>query len=302
MLTNICAPFLQCDIRYDSFGASLVRSLIPNIRNSLLNNDTNAFNSLPKLVKLSIDNLKEEGLNLVTDEILPELTELYLQDDSFIDLFCETISSVPARYRDDVLVDSISRNSMSNDYRLRILAASSISLVRRYNRVISHFRALAADIHPSVRITIIKSLSNCNFDEPIINSIVNDAIHDVNCEVKNSIAEVIGYIAPHLTDQYIQLLENPETQNNALLCFNVMVTSSGFSTFFDIVIKIIEKNPDKVFSAIFHAAPFIDPCEHRLLYMCAKKLRHNESFIRNLFHFTRYIMFESLPPPINIQK
>ena len=287
VLSTLCGPFLKREINPESFGISLVRSLIPNIKKSLLNRDPNAFSSLPRLVKLSIDNLGEDGLSLVTNEILPQIIELYLVDHTFIDLYCESVSSIPARFRDDVLVDSITKNSISADPNMRILAASIISLVRRYNRVIPQFMALSADPNADVRIAIVKALPNCNFDSPVIESIVKDAANDVSVEVRRAISEVIGYVAPYLQDTYIKLFEDVETQESALSSLGIMTNFSGFEFFYDTFVKSFENFPDTAATTLLQITSFIDPSEHRLLYKCAKKLRTNITFIKNFYQFTR---------------
>lgn len=291
-ITNLAAPFLNLSennslsLKPETFGSSF-RSLIPNIKKPLLSNDTIASCSLLKLIRMSIDNLGEEGLNIVTNEILPQIVELYLQNSKFIDYYCQCLTSIPAKYRDNVLVDIITKYSMSNDYRYRVLGASLISLVRRHNRVISQFKNFSTDKNKNVRITIIKSLPNCNFDGMIIDSIVEDAAHDMSCDVKNAIACEIGYIAPHLTDLYIELLNDLTTQESALSCFSAMVNYSGFSIFFEPFFKIVSISPEKAASSLIQISAFVDPSEHRLLYKCAKSMRNNKEFISSFFQFTR---------------
>ena len=58
LITNLAAPFLNQSEDYtkipfkpETFGLS-IRSLIPNIKKPLLGNDTNAFNSLLKLIRM----------------------------------------------------------------------------------------------------------------------------------------------------------------------------------------------------------------------------------------------------------
>lgn len=290
LLSTLCAPFLKTAddiINPDAFGLSLVRSLLPNIMKTLQNKDQSAINTLPTLVKLSIDNLGQEGLDLFTNEVLPEIFNMYIKDPSYLDLYCQAVASISTKYRDDVLVDLIGHFSTSEDYRHRVLAASIIYLVRRHNRVLAQFRSLASDPNEKVRIAIVCSLPNCNFSEIVIDGVVTAAAHDISPKVKKAVAKEVGYVSPQLTDLYIKLLNDFDTQESCLTCFAAMVKYSGFSIFFESFLKIIENYPDQAALTLLQVAPLVDPSEHRLLYQSSKKLRHNKTFIINFYHFTR---------------
>ncbi|OHS96848.1 hypothetical protein TRFO_09743 [Tritrichomonas foetus] len=323
VLNSLCSPFLKEEISPDCFSLSFVENvLIPNIQKTIISDDMNKentdtlpnsinpsaltnspfpgqnftldkFANLPKLIKIIVDNLDIEGLNLIESQILEFIVEIYLMAttpqiaNNIIDLYCELLSSIPSKYRDDVLVDTINKYSTASDHRLRILAVNIISLVRKNERVVSQFITFSKDKIPTVRAAVINCLQNCNFDSPVIELILTNAAKDHSSRVRNAAASVFGFLTPHLTDEYLQLLKNPSTTESALDSFQAMANFSGFSPFFDTFILIISAFPNKCAKVLIEYSPFVDASEHRLLYKCAKKLRSNFYFIENLYTFSR---------------
>lgn len=292
-LSNLCSPFLAGPILPDSFGMNLVENgLIPSIKQSIQSKETTKFQNVPKLVKIIIDNLGEAGLSIVVDDLLASISNCYLASpqmntEEYLDLYVDTISAIPSRYRDDVLVSLVSQFIQSSDFKLRVLAVSLITLVRRNTRVEDAFRTLSSDSVPAVRLAVVNSLPNCNFNGPLIDSILSKAARDTCDQIRNSVASIIGSVSPHLNDLYIDLLTNPLSMEHALDSFSVMVESSGFEKFINAFASASSIYPEKCAQVLISCAPSVDQCEHRFIYKCAKIFRHVPLFITNLHSFSQ---------------
>lgn len=292
-LSNLCSPFIADPILPDSFGMSLVENgLIPSIKQSIQSKETSKFQNVPKLVKIIIDNLGEAGLSIVVDDLLTSISNCYLtfpqnSAEDFMDLYINTISAVPSRYRDDVLVSFVSEFIQSSDFRLRILAVNLVTLVRRITRVDDAFQTLSIDVNPAVRVAVINALPNCNFNGSLVDSILSRAVRDSCEQVRDSAASVIGSVAPHLCDIYIELLTAKSSMSRALDSFPAMVESSGFQKFVAAFSSAISEYPEKCSQQLIACAPAVDQCEHRALYKCGKSFRHIHHFISNLHAFSR---------------
>lgn len=294
LLSNLCSPFLTREISVENFGEDVVQILlIPNVKSSILNREFDSFKNIPELIKIIVDNLGEKQIEIVKKDILESIIDIYLakgsedEERNIVNLYCDTISSISSRFRDDILVEYILLYSSSDNVKLRILAAILISLVRRNSRILSQFQMLVSDPSPEVRVTIVKSLPNYTFKEHLIESTLNFATNDESNLVRNAAASVFGILTPHLIEPYLVLLLDPETTVSALSCFQQMVSYSEFSIFYRSFIEVIKNFPKESSKSLLQIAPIVDPCEHRYLYKCAKMLRNEPTFVESFYQFTR---------------
>ena len=214
-LNTLCRPFLAGESVFpETFGLNAVETyLMPNLKSAISNRETEKFVSVPKLVRIIVDNVGEEGLSLVVEDLLPTIVMHYLNDPAhyahnFQDLYLNVLSSIPSRFRDDVLCDIISDFSASTDFRLRVMAVQVITLVRKHSRVSAVFKALSLDRIVNVRVSVVGALPNCNFDAPLIEYVLTNATRDFSFHVRNAAASVFGSVAPKLVGPYLELLGN----------------------------------------------------------------------------------------------
>lgn len=294
LLSNLCSPFLTREISVENFGEDMVQILlIPNVKASILNCEFDNFKNIPELVKIIVDNLGEKQVDIIKAEILESIIEIYLnekrerEEHIIVNLYCDTVSSISSRFRDDILVEYILLYTSSDIVKLRILAAILISLVRRNSRILSQFQTLVSDPSPDVRVTIVKTLPNYTFREQLIESTLNSATEDESDLVRNAAASVFGFLTPHLIEPYLTLLLNPKTTVSALSCFQQMVCYSEFSVFYLSFVEVIKNFPKEAAKSLLQIAPIVDPCEHRYLYKCAKMLRNEPTFVESFYQFTR---------------
>ncbi|KAH0788797.1 hypothetical protein GPJ56_007479 [Histomonas meleagridis] len=293
-LSSLCLPFLHQDISAEKFIQDNMVStvLIPNMKKSILNHELESLNGIPDLIKIIIDNLGEEMLDQIKNEILDSIITTYLnssdgEEEKFLDLYCDSVSSISSRFRDDILVEAIFKYSTSEVVKLRVLSVAIITLVRKNYRIINQFQTLASDSDPLVRVKVINSLVTCTFRDHIIEPILNAGAHDESDLVRNAAASVFGYITPHMTDTYIGLLHDPKTTVSALSCFSQMVSFSEFGQFFSAFTEAIKNFPETAAKVLVEIAPLVDPSEHRLLYKCAKMLRNVPTFVQSFHQFAQ---------------
>lgn len=285
VLTKLCSPGETINLKYVS------KSLVPHLKTGILSFHSPTLQSLPRLIKVVVLKLGENGLFLVKSELLITIERCYLLSDhkqsrQYMDLYCECISSLPTLYRDDTLVDSIDRNYASRDYRLRILAANLITLVRANSRVVLPFKVLSVDKVPQVRCAVLRSLVNSTFDSQLVESLMQNAVKDNSVIVRQVAAENFGIVAPHLLDEYLELLNNKSTTEYALRSFASVVNYHDFTSLFEDFNELIPMYPKLCASALIQMSTIVSDDEHRLLFRCAKLLRYEESFITNLHVFS----------------
>ena len=289
VVSTMCAPFLQ--LSADQFCLAVVESgLIPNMKRAVQNGDLEKFHGIPNLVKIMVDNLGESGLALADDLLLTIASSYGEHDrsDKYLTLFLESVSSVPSRHRDDVLVDFINRFSSSPDVSLRLLATNSIALVRSQSRVLEIFKTLASDCASIVRAGAVLALPDSTFDNETVNSIVMNACHDPSQEVRNAAASVIGSVAPDMTEPYESLLRDPETMMNALNSFSAMVEYSGLDPLFLAFTAAAHVYPEKCAMALIECSHIPGVADDGLLFRLAKRLRHVSTLISHLYDFSRH--------------
>ena len=288
VLTRASAPFMP--ISPETFSLQIVETgLIPTIKHAIEHNEVDKFATIPKLVKIIIDNLDQAGITLV-DDLLMAIADCYVarqNKQDYLDLFLNSISSVPSRCRDDVLVDFIDRFASSAAPELRVLAANSIAIVRRQASVIEIFTKLAVDEDEAVRSEIVVSLPDCNFDSETIDAVLENACVDASPRVRNAAASVIGTVAPHLTELYVSLLQSPETMATALDSFGAMVEYAGLAPLFLAFAHASQVYPEKCAVVLLECSHNPMVTDDNLLYRCAKLLRHVPAFITRLYEFSR---------------
>lgn len=290
IVSKLCKSFIKTEIAPESFGSNFVNSaLLPQIKSKIVSYDKEALPSLPKLIRLIADNLMDDGIFIIESEILGTIEQCYLQngDQTYIDLYAEVCSSIPSVFRDETLIEEIDRFAASADSRLRVLAASIISLVRQNQRVSVQFKTLALDKVPKVRVTIIHSLINCNFDAPLTEYVVTHAIKDPSDQVRNAIASIVGNVSPYLFDEYQELLTDSTTTESALRSFAAIVNYHGFMPLYETFLSIIHSYSTTCAQVLIQIAPNVDPSELCVIFQCAKELTTNYHFISNMFTFSQ---------------
>ena len=292
-LNTLCRPFLAGESVFpETFGLNAVETyLMPNLKSAISNRETEKFVSVPKLVRIIVDNVGEEGLSLVVEDLLPTIVMHYLNDPAhyahnFQDLYLNVLSSIPSRFRDDVLCDIISDFSASTDFRLRVMAVQVITLVRKHSRVSAVFKALSLDRIVNVRVSVVGALPNCNFDAPLIEYVLTNATRDFSFHVRNAAASVFGSVAPKLVGPYLELLGNSSTMESALDSFCLVVEENGLEPLLNVFVCAIRAYPEKCARMIVECSKRIEMCEQRLLFRCAKMLRHLPEFIARLHQFS----------------
>ena len=299
-ITNLCLPFLDDADIADPLQLALCQTnLIPSLKKSILNREVSKLANVPKLMKVMIDNFGGDGLSMVVGDILPAIVHCYLQSSAegvavFQDLYLNVVSSIPSRLRDDVLVDIIHDFAGASDAKLRILAIHVITLVRRPGNVASVFKDLATDHSAHVRAEAVMSLPNCNFDVSLVEYVITRAARDSSFHVRNSAAEVFGTVAPRMMELYLELLTSAATMEKALNSFVLVVEVCGLEPLVNAFALAVRTYPEKCARVIVECAVKIDVCQHRLLFRCAKMLRHIPEFVSHLHDLS--LSFETKVP------
>ena len=289
-MTNVFGPFLSTEaVVPDSFELALVQTVIvPNLKKAIFTREVSKFGNVPKAVKSIVVNFGDEGLSLIVDEILPAITDCYLHSptdssNNYQDLYLNAISSLPSRIRDDVLVEIVHKFAQSSDYRLRVLAVHTVPLVRRHCSVTAVFKDLAADELPVVRAEATSLLPNCNFDTDVIEEVVTKSARDLDFRVRNAAAYVFGNVAPRMLTLYLELLTNSATMEKALNSFVPVAEANGLEPLSAAFSTAIRSYPDKCAKVLVECAGRIDVSQHRLIFRCAKKMRHIPEMVERLY-------------------
>lgn len=293
LISTVCRPLIQSEISADSFSLNLAYSLlIPNMKELVKRNNFEAMKQIPKLTKLIVDNYNEEGLDLVMQEILPCLHQALDKSGSktsheLMHLITETLCSINSKYRDSVLTEVIVKDSSNNDCKYRQLAAYLIPYVRNSKRVLTNFRSLSLDRVPSVRIEVVKSLPHCHFDQELIEYVLINASKDMNVQTRRTAASLFGEIAPHLVEQFIDLLRNPDTMRYALKSVKNIVIANSLSRISGALIDCLMFDPDAVAPVLLNLSRIVNENEKQLLLNLTYKIRYCPTIIQYLGKFSQ---------------
>lgn len=295
-LNNICAPFYGDYISNENFTVEFARNVIvPKAREHILSRDPATLKQVPTLVKLLIDNLHEDGLNLVTKEIFTSFEPLISHSNfskrvTIVDTICETISHVSSRYRDKILIEMISIYSSKVESNFRILAAHLIPLVKKSQRVLNQFTALSLDRVIQVRQAVAKCLKDYIFDNQILKRTLFSLLKDQSLLVQRAAAANFGYIAPECINEYISLITNSDLAKAALKSMKAMVIANGFTPFYDAFQITMNYQPETSVVIVLNISRVVKKDELNMLFECAYKLRNSVALIQHLKKFS--LVFE----------
>lgn len=291
-LRDICAPFYGDHIAADSFTVDFARNVIvPRARAHILSRDPATLQQVPTLVKLLVDNLHEDGLNLVTMEIFTAFEPLisssnFSKRTAIVDTICETISHVSSRYRDRILVQMVSIYASKAESNFRVLAVHLIPLVRKPQRVLSQFTALSLDRVAAVRQAVARRLCDCAFDGADLRRTLSALLRDAAPSVRSAAAANFARVAPERADEYSALLRDPALAKAALKGMKAMVAEHGLAPLLSAFRDAMRLEPETAAIVILNISRVVRAGELPLVLECAAELRDRAVFIRHLRKFS----------------
>ncbi|KAH0789548.1 hypothetical protein GPJ56_006514 [Histomonas meleagridis] len=290
---RMCQPFIGNNEKITSFSlAFVINNLIPSIKQQISKLNFEAIDELPKLTRIFIDNLDQDGLNLVTNEILPALHDAFQFNNSafavkkLTKLISSTICSIPSRYRDDVLFDIIAKDSSGNEAQIRSLAATLSQYVLHCDKITSYCRALLLDRVPQVRIDFLKALPNSNFSLDFIEYVVRSSIKDRNPKIRRETATIISQMCPDRYDLYQVLFYDPETAKSAFRNIKPIVKANGFQTVLADFREGMKYEAESSAAALINLSRVVNESEHDLLLNCCLDVRFSPIFVQHLHKFS----------------
>ncbi|OHT15363.1 hypothetical protein TRFO_14110 [Tritrichomonas foetus] len=291
-ISSICRPFINGDIIPETFSLSYAENvLIPNVIHNINERNIDALNNIPDVAKLLVDNLGEDGLNLILQSVLPALQNCLRATSSttshdMMKLIGDTICSISTKYRDDVFVEVISKASSDTESKLRILAAYLIPLVHDSSRVLFNFRSLSLDRVTQVRCELLKNLPNCTFDESLLQYVLINASKDQNVVVRRAAAAIFGKVAPQKIDEFIPLLTNKETVKSALRSMKDIVIENGLTPLSIAFHDACYLEPELSAAVVLNVSRVVPDEEKRLVLKFAYLLKLTNNMITHLFKFS----------------
>jgi hypothetical protein len=285
LVTSLCSPFLRFDVAPGGFTLGFVLStLIPGIQSAIVRREASLLQKLPKLIRLIVDNHDNDGLAAVVDKLLRPLADAYSatrvpQD---LEIYLDAASAIPSRYRDDALTDLVAEFCASADAALRVLAASTATLVRNHRLVGGHFQVLARDDDSWVRHQVVCLLRNGHFEGRLIEAVLTNAAGDSSESVRRAAAAVIGDVTPLLVGTFVELLEDTAAMESALDSCVSVARYAGFEPIAAPFRRASRDYPKKCAKVLLELTSAVDPSEHLLLYRAALHLRHCPTLIKKL--------------------
>ena len=276
-VSKLVEPITKTKI--DNFGFQMdfvEQQLLPGIKTIIKQGKKSTFSTIPALIRLILDNFGEESFGLIKNELHPIIISTILtggprKAQDVTDLFIEICSMIPRHFREDFVVDLIHKYSLDKDIKLRLLAVHLIPIVRDSDRVFDNFSALAHDSNPTIRGTIVSNLSNYTFEEDVIVDVIKDAISDPCIGVQQMAANIFGSIAPNLSKEFCQLLENPETVRNAFPSMPQVVAHTSFAEIFDSFLAALAFDKNDAALALLETVQSVPLKSEESLYIRAAK-------------------------------
>ena len=291
---RLCMPIINEQVANEDFLPPLItNSIVPEIKNIIKGDKKNQFESIPTIIRLMIENYPEIGVMIVKNDIFNIIQETIQTSGSrkaadLTDLFVEIASTIPSYYRDEILVDLIHKYTTDPDAKIRHLAVSLIPVVRDNSRVLTYFQKLAKDKVPTIRGAVIQSLSNCTFDENIINSILVNGTKDSNLGVQQIAASVFGSIAPQLVKDFCRILKNPNTVRYAFPQMPQIVACNSFAEIFDAFDEAIKYDKNDGALALIETVKLVDVKQESALYIrAARQLASFQPFAWRIHDFAK---------------
>lgn len=299
LVSSVCSPFLTNKDEYFkngetiSFPLSLAEEvLVPSAINNIKANNSEAIKKIPSLVKLIIDNHGIDGLSLVINMILPAMITSFRSclssaSKSSMILIGDILCAISSKFRDNALIEIITKSSCDPEPKMHTLAAYLIPLVRDSSRVLSLFRSLSLDRVPQVRCEVVKGLPNCNFDESLIKYILVNSSKDQNATVRRASATIFGKIAPELVDDFLPLLESKDTVKAALKSVKEIVIQNGLKIIKQQFHRACIMEPELSAAVVLNISKVINDDEKSLLLNFAFLLKYTNNMSTHLFKFSQ---------------
>ena len=293
-VANICAPFVENEINNEAFCFTLLSTkVIPKLVQHIKEINLSSFEYIPQMSKLTIDNFGDEGLQLIVNKVLPEIQnsvrtsgEKYVP--IYTKLYVDTLSSVSSKYRDQLVIDQIKKLSISSDVRDKLLATAAIPIVNNSNAVVNQFRALALDLVPQVRASVIDILPDCKFDRDLILYILLNGAKDSSELVKEHVAMVFAKVAPTYVNEYKELLNDETAGRYAVAGLAAIAKTNGISSIKEIFETAAERFPDDCVTAFLDICKIMKQDDEETVFGFAKLLIKNKNFVWHMHEFSEY--------------
>lgn len=298
-VSSVCGPFLNNKDEYFKNGESLSfplslaeEVLIPSAINNIKANNSDAIQKIPSLVKLIIDNHGIDGLSLIMNNVIPTMITSYRSclssaSKPTMTLIGDILCAISSKFRDDALVEVITKSSCEFEPKMHILAAYLIPLVRDSTRVLSLFRSLSLDRVPQVRCEIVKGLPNCNFEESLIKYILVNSSKDQNITVRRAAAMIFGKVAPELVDDFLPLLESRDTVKSALKSVKEIVIQNGLTIISKQFHRACIMEPELSAAVVLNISKVVQDEEKALLLHFAFLLKYTNNMSTHIFKFSQ---------------
>lgn len=293
-VTNACRPIISTQITTDEFIPEFItEELLPNIKLMVSKGVVGQLETVPTVMRLTLDNYPEIGYNILVTEVFPFMKEAIQEgctnrSKEISDLFVEVVSMIPSYCRDEIVIEIVEDYSSDANYKTRMLAVYLIPIVRDSNSVLKCFQNLADDVHPNVRAAVVSQLKYVTFEERIVVSILKNATNDSSVIVLQTAASIFGDITPHLTAIYGRLLFDINTVKYAFPSFSKVISCSSIVDLIESFIEGSKLDQDNASKALLDSVQYARESESSYYARAALSVITYQPFIKYISHITNH--------------
>lgn len=211
----------------------------------------------------------------------------YKDQRSIISMVIDIIKLVD---NDDFSINIILSFAYSNDRKQRVLAANLMPTIGKVtDKVEESAIELSLDMIPAVKTAIVCALTESNFQDKTIRTILKNAVNDKNDHVQIQAAQVLSKVAPSMTKEYSYLLKNEPTTATCLHFFVDMVKMNGLSHIYEAFIGILDKFALEATRPFYEMLPYITQDEYRYVKEIALKFPKEQLFLSHIHELFLYV-------------
>ncbi|EAY07527.1 hypothetical protein TVAG_125000 [Trichomonas vaginalis G3] len=258
------------DIQLEIFEANI----LPMIKSAIRDDKKSMFASILDASHQIFEKFYDLGEHLMRTEIFSVIIST-IQTGSqrkvldITQLAEEICASIPSDYRDDFTTEIIEKYYSSQDPKLRYLTTRLIPIVCDSQNIFPYISALANDDHPNIRAAAILSISFINCQDSSLDKLLVDASEDTEICVQQSVASIIGSVAPHLVNVYKKFLVNQNTVRDAFPSFPNVVKANNFGQLYDAFVEAMKIDKNDAALALLETVKTADIDSEEYLYIKA---------------------------------
>lgn len=268
------------------------REIIPKLKCIIKDDKKSLFNEVVENTRKAFEEYFDLGEHLIKTEILTTLVQSIKTGSQrkvldLTQLTEEMCSAIPFDYRDDFVIEFISKYHNDVDPKLRFLSVRLLQIVRDSTRILPFCDYMANDELSNIRAAFILCLPNISSSDIAIDDVIKNAVNDDNICVQQAAASVFGSVAPHLVDEYCTLLVNQNTVRDAFPSFPMIAKANGFGSLFDAFMTAMKIDKNDAAVALLETVKVIDfQADEYLLIQAARELLTFTPFTWRLHQFS----------------